>query len=143
MKRKRDRIAEHLLQKDNLESVLKSQAWVIVSAVVFGTSLESIKGGAVAFGLLCFLVFVVLSVLVLFYAAKYIVMPLEKAMRGPFPASEPHPPGLKEILTSPISSLFTIPGVLYMSITLGFFSSRMSSSMLKYCRSRVAANQAL
>jgi|GEM_PF-4697501 len=121
MNRKRDRIAKHLLQKDNLESVLKSQAWVIASAVVFRTSLESLKVGSYAFGLLCFLVFVVLSSLVFFYVAKYIVMPLEKAMRGPFPASQPHPSGIREILTSPISALFTIPGVLYMSISLCFF----------------------
>lgn len=121
MKRKRDRAIEHILRKENLEDVLKCQAWVIVSALIFRTSIGAMQHHAYVFGIICFFVFIALSALILFYSAMYIAMPLEKALNGPFPASQPHPTGLREILTSPISSLLTIPGVLYVAMSLGFF----------------------
>ncbi|MES2907682.1 MAG: hypothetical protein V4688_00810 [Pseudomonadota bacterium] len=120
MKRKRDQFFEHLTKQETLESIFKSWAWVLVTAAVFQVSLSTLKSGPVFFGLLCFFVFIILSALLLFYVAKYIALPLENAMKGPLPNSEP-PLTWRSVVRQPLRSLLTIPGVVYLALAMGFF----------------------
>ena len=78
--KRRDFLAEHIMEKSFVEDVMKSIAWTTLCGVVFAISMVTLKSGEYFQGLVIFGLFLVLSTLSVMYVALHVVIPMDSAM---------------------------------------------------------------
>lgn len=80
MKSRKEKAIEHLTEKEVIENIFKSIGWVMLTGAIFGFSMFALQIGAYKNGFAIFVVFVLLSLLSIYYVLAHVLRPMEEAI---------------------------------------------------------------
>ena len=121
--RRRDFLAEHIMEKGFIEDVMKSFAWTTLCGAVFAMSMSAVKSTDYFQAITVFLIFIGLSTLSIMYVAMHIVIPLDSAMYPKDPFWDEKAKSLTGVnrLYEAIKVFIARKGVFYLALSMGYF----------------------
>lgn len=121
--KRRDFLAEHIMDKSFVEDVMKSIAWTTLCGTVFAISMVTLKAGEYFQGFIIFGLFLMLSTLAVMYVALHVVIPMDSAMYPDDPFWDEKSQDLKGLSKwiEAIKIFTTRHKVFYMLLSMSYF----------------------
>jgi len=121
--KRRDFLADHIMQKGFIEDVMKSIAWTGLCGASFAIVISSIRNAHYFQGCAALMVFVSLTTLSIVYVAMHVVLPLDKAMYPDDPywgEKAQNLTGLSRLIET-VKIYVARKGFFYLSLSLSYF----------------------